>query len=118
MLLLTCEADCLLDDDPDVFCACMAEVCLRYSTSLKTFLSPPPALCRTLSSEPTFPFSTFTSTFSFRICKRSGARAAEERDQVCWVISHKTRVQHLISNKEIGELSKMLINLRQRVRKY
>ena len=83
VLFLTCEADCLLDDDPDVFCACMAEVCLRYSTSLKTFLSPPPALCRTLSSEPTFPFSTFTSTFSFRICKRCGAHARRRSVSKC-----------------------------------
>ena len=64
---LTCDADCLLDDDPDApDDACMAEVCLRYSTSLKTFLSPPPALCFTLARDPTL-LSTFTSTFSWRI---------------------------------------------------
>ena len=66
-LFLTWEADCLLDEDPDEApAACMAEVCLRYSTSLKTFLSPPPALCFTLSRDPTL-LSTFTSTFSLRI---------------------------------------------------
>ena len=89
-LLLTCEADCLLDDDPDVLLlACMAEVCLRYSTSLKTFLSPPPALCFTLSIDPTL-LSTLISTFSLRICKIGGAGRGEALVSKCVRVQKKS----------------------------
>ena len=44
------------------------DVCRRYSTSLKTFLSPPPGLCLMLAREPTL-LSTLSSIFWSTICE-------------------------------------------------
>ena len=53
---LTCEADWRLEPFrlflPLTEVGVVSLICLRYSTSLKIFLSPPAALCLTLSNEP------------------------------------------------------------------
>ena len=84
-------------------------ICFKYSTSLNTFLSPPPGLCLTLSKDPTL-LATFKSIFRFSICKFG--RVKGRRKKVLWVgikstktfksqerkHSHSQRNTHSINN--------------------
>ena len=64
----TCDEDSLLElvklPGPDAFVidTAWSLTCLMYSTSLNTFLSPPPGLCFTLSKDPIL-LCTLTFTF-------------------------------------------------------
>jgi len=56
------------------------DVCRRYSTSLKTFLSPPPGRCLMLASEPTL-LSTLSSIFWSTICRDVTVAGERENKQ-------------------------------------
>ena len=88
-IFFTCVVDSLLElvrlTLPDWM---FDDVCRRYSTSLKTFLSPPPGLCFMFDRDPIL-LSTLSSIFWSMICSKvqKGARKKERKS-----VGRKTQI--------------------------
>ena len=78
-LKVTCVADSLLDPVRLIlFEWSVDDVCRRYSTSLNTFLSPPPGLCLMLANDPIL-LSTFRSILCSIICSKEEVRGRAKK---------------------------------------
>ena len=98
----TCDEDSLLElvklPGPDAFVidTAWSLTCLMYSTSLNTFLSPPPGLCFTLSKDPIL-LCTLTFTFWSMIYQCGGYKEITVRfvhEKITWQIIKTAQIHY------------------------